>query len=177
MPTAGAAAVQNSVQQKTLQQAETAPQVTAEQIKQIGDKAFILQNGIWTDTQFNPDKMTTRKIAFGSDAYFQFLAQYPDAARYLALGSRVIVVLDGIAYEITENETTYVPSAVKATNVPVSTPATNVVNTNRIAPDPASGDAPATTPARLSPLALGAGIVAGLILIGAVAVAVWVLRR
>ncbi len=72
-------------------------------IQTVGDKTFVLQNGVWTDTTFNPDTMTTEKVAFLSDAYFALLAEKPALADYLALGERVIVVWDGVAYEVTSD--------------------------------------------------------------------------
>lgn len=104
-PTSGAAAVQQSQQQNQLRQADAVPTTSAAQIKSVGDKTFILRNNVWTDTQFDPSKMTTTKIAFESDAYFALIANNPGWGKYLALGSRVIVVLAerGAAYEIMDN--------------------------------------------------------------------------
>jgi hypothetical protein len=70
-------------------------------IQAVGDKTFILQNGIWTDTTFQPDTMETQKIVFLSDEYFALLDSNPDLAQYFAVGERVIVVVDDIAYEVT----------------------------------------------------------------------------
>jgi Ca-activated chloride channel homolog len=70
-------------------------------VQSIGGKTFLLQNGIWMDTTFAPDTMTTQKVVFLSDAYFDLLAAQPTLAEYFALGERVIVVLDDIAYEVT----------------------------------------------------------------------------
>lgn len=70
-------------------------------IQTIDGKTFIRQDGVWTDTSFDPDTMTTVEIAFLSDAYFDLLTDYPELARYLALGEQVIVVYDGVAYQIT----------------------------------------------------------------------------
>lgn len=67
----------------------------------VGDKTFITQNGIWTDTTFIPDTMETQKVEFLSDEYFALLMEKPELAEYFALGDRVIVVLDGVAYEVT----------------------------------------------------------------------------
>jgi Ca-activated chloride channel family protein len=123
MPTSGAAAVQQSQQQNQMRGANVAPaapttaqaatgapggrigvepQAQAAPIQLIGDKTFLLRNGIWTDTQFDPSKMTTKKVEFNSDAYFA-LAQNPGWGKYVALGSRVIAVLNGVAYEITDD--------------------------------------------------------------------------
>ncbi len=78
-----------------------APPAPVNPIQTVGDKTFLLQNGVWTDTTFAPDTMTTQKVVFLSDAYFELLAAQPDLAEYFALGERVIVVLDDIAYEVT----------------------------------------------------------------------------
>jgi Ca-activated chloride channel family protein len=72
----------------------------APEIRTVGDRAFVLRNGVWTDTQYRPGTATV-KVAFGSDAYFALLAEKPELAPYFALGERAIVVLDGVAYEVT----------------------------------------------------------------------------
>ncbi len=69
-------------------------------IQTAGGKTFLLQNGIWTDTTFQPDVMQTIKVAFLSDAYFVLLDQKPELGSYFALGDRVIVVIEGVAYEV-----------------------------------------------------------------------------
>jgi Ca-activated chloride channel family protein len=70
-------------------------------IQSIGDKTFILRDGIWTDTTFQSDTMETQKVEFLSDAYFKLLEAQPDLGQYFAIGDRVIVVLNGLAYEVT----------------------------------------------------------------------------
>ncbi|HLV36527.1 MAG TPA: VIT domain-containing protein [Spirillospora sp.] len=83
--------------------AEPPAEPAAEQInpiRSVGGKTFILQNGVWTDTTFEPDTMETVKIEFLSDAYFDLLAEQPELGAYFALGERVIVVVDGTAYEV-----------------------------------------------------------------------------
>jgi Ca-activated chloride channel homolog len=70
----------------------------------VEDKTFIQVNGVWTDTTFEPDTMTTEQIVFLSDAYFDLLTEIPELGDYLALGERVIVVYDGTAYEIVADE-------------------------------------------------------------------------
>jgi len=69
-------------------------------IQAVGDKTFILQNGVWTDTTFTPDTMQTQKVTFLSDEYFALLDGKPEIAQFLAIGDHVIVVLDGTAYEV-----------------------------------------------------------------------------
>ena len=41
-----------------------------------------------------------RRVSLGTDAYFALLAERPELSAYFALGERVIVVLDGDAYEV-----------------------------------------------------------------------------
>jgi Ca-activated chloride channel family protein len=103
-PASGAGAVQKSQEQVQLEGAE-APAAPAEgyaqQVRLVGDKAFVLRDGVWTDTSFDPSRMTTTRLAFGSDAFFELLAAHPELGRFFALGERVIVVVDGVAYETT----------------------------------------------------------------------------
>lgn len=101
MPASGSGAVQNSQANKALQDASSAPASGDGKVKHVGDKAFILQKGIWTDTMFVPEKMTTTKIAFGSTQYFDLLTLHPEWSKYAAVGAQVIFVVDGVAYEIT----------------------------------------------------------------------------
>jgi Ca-activated chloride channel homolog len=77
---------------------ETRPEVNP--VQTVGGKTFVLQGEEWTDTTYTPDRMTPVEIAFLSDAYFDLLARFPEAGAYLALGERVLVVLDGTAYRI-----------------------------------------------------------------------------
>jgi Ca-activated chloride channel family protein len=101
-PASGAAAVRDSVAQSDLEKAQ-APAAAAEeyaaQVRTVGDRAFVYRDGVWTDTTFDPERMTTTRLVFGSPEFFDFLAQHPAAGRFFALGERVIVVLDGVAYE------------------------------------------------------------------------------
>ena len=68
-------------------------------LRQVADKAFLLANGVWTDTTYEPGTPTT-KVTFGSASYFDLLTARPEWGKYLAVGQRVIVVLDGTAYEV-----------------------------------------------------------------------------
>lgn len=75
-----------------------APQVNL--MQQVGSKNFVQQNAIWTDSEFQPDTMTPVQVVFLSDEYFDLLAQYPEIAPYLAIDDEVIVVIEGIAYQV-----------------------------------------------------------------------------
>ena len=69
-------------------------------IQTVGDKTFILQGDIWTDTTFEPDTMETEEIVFLSDAYFDLMTEIPEMGDYFSVGEQVIVVVDGTAYEV-----------------------------------------------------------------------------
>lgn len=100
-PAYGAGAVQQSKTNKELQDANAAPASSDGKVKYAGDKAFILRNGVWTDTTFVPEKMTTTKIVFGTTQYFELLKQHPEWGKYIAVGEKVIFVVNEVAYEIT----------------------------------------------------------------------------
>lgn len=72
-----------------------------QRVRIVRDRTFIWQNGVWTDTRFTAE-LERKQIKFMSDDYFNLLAKYPTAKDFLALGVRVLVVFDGIAYEVTE---------------------------------------------------------------------------
>jgi Ca-activated chloride channel family protein len=115
---AGEAAVDRSEGEKLLSQAAApaaAPtmiasasggneQALASPVRYAGDKTFVLHEGAWVDTTFDPDRMETVPLGFGSDDYFALVAARPEWGPYLALGDHVIVVLDGTAYEIREGD-------------------------------------------------------------------------
>jgi Ca-activated chloride channel family protein len=122
-PMSGEAAVNRSVQEKALSQAE-APMAappgvagspgsgeasgsdgrTDSPVQYVGDKTFVLHDGVWTDTTFDPDKIKPVEVSFGSDDYFDLIAAQPSWGRYFALGDHVIVVADGTAYEVREGD-------------------------------------------------------------------------
>lgn len=77
----------------------------APQVATVGEKAFLLKNGIWTDTTFDVEKMTPVRVAFASPEFMELLAKYPQAAKYFALGEEVIVILNGKPYQTTAAET------------------------------------------------------------------------
>jgi Ca-activated chloride channel family protein len=119
-PTAGESAVERSVGEKVLSEAEApaAPAIPPalgggltdeygyeiSPVKYVGDKTFILHEGVWTDTMFDPDRMEPQPVSFGGDDYFDLVAARPEWGRYFALGDHVVVVLDGTAYEVREGD-------------------------------------------------------------------------
>jgi hypothetical protein len=73
-------------------------------IRYVGDKTFVYNGGVWTDTTFSPESMRPVPVSFGGDDYFAVLKSRPEWGRYFAVGEHLIVVLDGTAYEVREGE-------------------------------------------------------------------------
>jgi hypothetical protein len=73
----------------------------AEVLRYAGPRAFVLQDGVWTDTTFDPATMTTTAVPFASDEYFALLGEHPELGPAFALGQQVIVVLDETAFQVT----------------------------------------------------------------------------
>jgi Ca-activated chloride channel family protein len=104
----GAGAVQRSAEQGALSQAQQAPSLSsdaAQTIAAVGAHTFVYSQNIWTDTAYDPKKMQTIKVAFLSPDYFVLSQSRADVAAALALGERVIVVVDKNAYEIVAETT------------------------------------------------------------------------
>lgn len=78
---------------------EEEPVSVSEVVKYAGSKAFVLRNGTWIDTAYQGEE--TEKIEFLSQEYFDLTKEKPELGDYFSLGSKVIVVHEGRAYEVT----------------------------------------------------------------------------
>jgi Ca-activated chloride channel homolog len=97
----GVAAVEKAQSEAALQQSATvAENGASETVRQVGGKTLVLRDSAWVDTAYDAQKMKAEAIKFGSDRYFKLLTEQPEIGRYLALGNRVTVVLQGKAYAI-----------------------------------------------------------------------------
>mgnify|MGYP005843260401 FL=1 len=74
---------------------------TREVIRQVNAKTFVFRDGVWIDTEYDPEAYTPVQIEAFSDEYFDLVAEHPELGDYFALGERVIVVFEGVAYEVT----------------------------------------------------------------------------
>ncbi len=101
-PMMGAGAVQDAENREALRSSERV-QDNSEAIKYARDKVFVVRDGIWTDTTYD-GSMETVKIGFGSDDYFALIAAHPEWGHYFSVGQEVIVVLDGVAYQVAQGE-------------------------------------------------------------------------
>ncbi len=70
-------------------------------VRFVGSRTFYRDGEKWVDSRYEAGSETI-KLRMFSDAYFDLIAQHPDAGKYLALGNRVVVVLEGKAYETVE---------------------------------------------------------------------------
>jgi Ca-activated chloride channel family protein len=121
----GAAPVQAAQDQQGLRSAESVVAPSGEyaaQIRAVGNKTFVQRNGVWTDAEYDPSKMTTIQVGFGSDDYFQLLAARPEWGQFFALGERVIVMLEGKAYETVQGAGQPVQVPPTATSEPTRKP-------------------------------------------------------
>jgi Ca-activated chloride channel family protein len=102
-PVSGEAAVSRAKAMNALKSTELAynKKDASEAIKVVEDKTFYLVDGIWTDSSYDAATNAKRQqVAFGSDEYFKLVRKNPSLAKYLAVGKRVIIMFNGVAYEI-----------------------------------------------------------------------------
>jgi Ca-activated chloride channel family protein len=112
VPATGQGAVEKAAGEGALADAQSAAPSDSEaaaSVRTLGARAFVSSNGVWMDTSFDPDKMTTVKVAFLSEDYFALIAARPDLAAAFALGTRVIALSGGTAYEVVEAGATVAP--------------------------------------------------------------------
>ncbi len=106
-PSFGETAVQKAAGQGALEGAESIQSPSAEAaevVRIVGARTFVLSQGVWVDTAFDPETMQTVKVAFLSSDYFDLAAADPALAASFALGARVIALADGIAYEVVDED-------------------------------------------------------------------------
>jgi Ca-activated chloride channel family protein len=106
-PVSGQGAVERAAEEGALSSADSAslPIMEADEIVQIvGARTFVLADGIWTDTAFDPDTMSTIKVQFLSEEYFDLVQAYPIIGDGFALGEHVITIAGDKAYEVVAGE-------------------------------------------------------------------------
>ena len=103
MEVTGEKAVGRAAAESEILSAEVAPQLDqshADVVRLTGSRTFSLVGGTWVDTSYDPDVMTTMRVPFLSDDYFSLAVSRPELGDAFALGENVIIVVDGIAYEV-----------------------------------------------------------------------------
>ncbi len=67
----------------------------AAHVRAVGSKTFLLKDGVWTDSAYDPAKTkTVTTVRAYSDAQFALLKTLPALTDYAALGDSVLIVLD-----------------------------------------------------------------------------------
>ena len=146
----GAPAVEAADEQAEMREAEAVgrgamPEEAEQVVRLVRSKTFKLQDGVWTDTAFDPSRMSTTQVGFGSDGYFDLLAARPEWGPYFALGERVIFVAEETAYEVVTGDVGPVEVPPPHTEpepdptLPGQPTATPVVGGETTAPAPGSG--------------------------------------
>ncbi len=103
-PSTGAGAVNKAADSGAMSAAE-APTQDYEQnspVKVIGSSTFLLVDGVWTDTRFDPKNLTPIKVSFLSTDYFKLAGYNSEVSAALALGEKVILMINGRAYQVVE---------------------------------------------------------------------------
>ncbi|OGO63766.1 MAG: hypothetical protein A2029_04495 [Chloroflexi bacterium RBG_19FT_COMBO_47_9] len=124
MPTqapSGQAAVQKAADAGAMQGAANAPEVMGEAsstVRVVGARTYVLSEGKWIDTAFDPDTMQTQTIDFLSQDYFSLVAAHPELADAFALGEQVIALSNGIAYEVLASDAPAQNVSVTPTQLP-----------------------------------------------------------
>lgn len=127
-PAFGAPAVDKAAEQGQMAQAESAVSPSediSDIVKIIGARTFINSDGVWMDTGYDPESMQTTRVSFLSDDYFALSASRPNLAAAFALGTHVIALSDGIAYEVVDVNESSQPIQIPATYTPESNPSSN----------------------------------------------------
>ncbi|HVN53221.1 MAG TPA: VIT domain-containing protein [Anaerolineaceae bacterium] len=163
----GKAAVESAAGQGGMQAAEApAAPLSADNganvIRIAGSRTFVWNNDAWTDTAFDPQKMTPTRVGFLSEDYFKLLDRRPELAPVLALGEKVIFLLDGKAYQVVEGTAPQIVIPVTATPTDQFQPTATTRPT--AFPQPTTSPTDPKDPAPASPLCLAALLPLGLLI-------------
>ncbi len=100
----GAVAVQQSKQARAQQEAvivSSEDSVVSSNVRRVRSKTFYLIDNVWTDGDFKAEKnLRETRLVFGSEEYFRVLSAQPELAEYFALGTAVVVELNGEVYRV-----------------------------------------------------------------------------
>ncbi len=73
-------------------------------VRRVADKVFRLTGGVWVDEKYtDSQRLKVVRLRQGEQLYTEAVRNNPSLADYFNLGSRVIVVLDGVVYDYTGN--------------------------------------------------------------------------
>ncbi len=84
--------------------AETqAVHIESQKIRYKEDKTFYLKEGVWVDSE-HTEGNSLKRIEFNSEEYYLLIAERPGIAKYLSVARNLIIVFDGVDYEIVDRE-------------------------------------------------------------------------
>jgi Ca-activated chloride channel family protein len=173
--TTGKAAVDQAAGAGGMSQAEQAPALPStasnsgaatQTVQVIGTRTFLYSQGVWTDTAYDPQTMKPVQVSFLSADYFKLVESRSELASAFALGTNVIVVVDGNAYQVVADNTSVPPVDVPTTSPALtSTPLSSPHNTSVPAPTAtiapiSTPDVPTSEPAPWSPVTIAGLLVA-----------------
>ena len=69
------------------------------EMRQIGARQFVQQNGVWTDQRYTQSQRMVRVKAY-SPLYFELIAKLPGLSEALVLGEQVLVAGRSIAIQV-----------------------------------------------------------------------------
>ena len=76
------------------------PQSLNAQMKIVGNRTFLLEEGVWIDTIFDDQNMKIDDVEYLSKKYFMMAEASPEIAAWMALGKYVIFVKGNTAYQV-----------------------------------------------------------------------------
>ncbi len=106
-PVFGQLAVEKSAYQAAMSASKTVLTTQLEHqqaLRYSGTHCFVLQDGIWLDSTYDPQQMEIRQVEFLSEEYIRLAESSPKLAGAFSLGSAVIAVIDGEAVQVIPGE-------------------------------------------------------------------------
>ena len=109
----------------------------------VGDKTFLCDAEVCTDTLFVPDQMASQEIVFMSEGYWQLVEEHPEFSAYFAVSEATYFVApDGTAYhfrlgadtEVVQRPASPTPTRQIDTPTPAPTVTTNGKTEDEVAP-------------------------------------------
>lgn len=99
----GKDAVKYSTRLRDMKEEETTAVDETLPVRRVSGKTFDYKDGFWVDSEFQ-EGMQLVTIKFNSDEYFDLLKKDERMSKWLALGEKIIIVLDNVAYKVIPEE-------------------------------------------------------------------------
>ncbi len=93
-------------------------------VRVVGSHTFVFADNVWRDTAYDPESMQTVKVPFLSEDYFSLAQGRAEVGAAFALGERVILLSDGVAYEVVGADEQVPPVSLLGKKEPEPTEAT-----------------------------------------------------